>query len=168
MIDNLISLISNKKTYPFNTLYAYDKDKEFLALIFAEQPNLGYYYAHIAKHPHKNCWVSCLVYSSQFIIGRSVQHWLESFSYWIRVRLLYEPVSNKVAPYCYAESSSIRLAMIELQKMIQQFNRYAIYEEHENEYPSNPEILSFYGMENYCDQNGEYPPIPQYIERVLH
>ncbi|MGX3020386.1 hypothetical protein [Ursidibacter sp. B-7004-1] len=168
MVDNLVEKINNKKTYPFNTLYAYVKDCEFLALLFADQPSLGYYYAHIAKHPNKNCWVSCLVYSPKFIIGQTEQQWLKNFSYWMRIRLSYEPVSNSIAPYGYAECHNINNAIAELDKMLELFNPDAIYVEHENESPSNIEILSFYGTKNYRNQNGEYPPIPQYFRRVLH
>lgn len=168
MLNKLINRIHRKKRYPFDTLYAYKKETEFLALIFADHPNLGYYYAHIARHPNKQFWVSCLVYSSQFIIGQNTEQWLTNFDYWTRIRLSYEPVSNTIATYSYAESTDFSTAVNELEKMISQFNCEAIYVEDENEYPSNLEILDFYGTGNYSNENGEYPPIPQYNDRVFH
>lgn len=171
MFKNLIQVLNKKKTYPFKVLYGtslFNRHREFLALIFADQPHLGYYYAHIAKHPKKNCWISCIVYSSHFIIGKTINEWIYNFHYWISVRLEYEPVSKYIAHYSYSEAISFENAIIELEKMIAQFNVAAIYQEFDNDMPSNIEILDFYGMTDYRNAKGEFPAIPQYNDIIFH
>lgn len=171
MFSTLYKILSEKKQYPFETLFSYgyiENNFELIALLFAEQPCHGYYYAHIAQHPVKKCWISCIVYSSSLIIGKNHQDWINNFHYWVKVRLDYEPVSYQVANYSYAESIHLDSAAKKLEKMIANFNIEAVYQENENDHPSNPQIIEFYGLQDVRNENGEYPPISQYIDIIYH
>lgn len=173
MINGIIKTIKIKKIYPFNLLYAFnfnEEKTEFLALLFADHPSLGYYYAHMAKHPKKSFWISCVVYSPYLIIGQTADEWLRNFHYWITVRLAYEPVSNKIASYSYAESITLEKAIEQLEKMINEFNTDAIYEDEDDNitFPANPQIIEFYGITDYRSEDGEYPPVPKYNRTIFH
>lgn len=172
MFDKIINEIQHRKNYYFPVLYGYGtgtKDVEFVGLIFAEQPYLGYYYAHIAKHPEKDCWVSCLIRTSRFIFGNSGNDWIQNFNYWLRIRLDYEPVSYQVAKYSYTESTSIEMATLELQNMLINFNyNAALSTELEFGNHSITEIIHFYGTGDFKDENGMYPDPPGNIGTIFH
>lgn len=172
MFISLIQTLEQCKNYRFQTLYGIGngvKDIEFIGLVFADHPHLGYYYAHIAKHPDKDCWVSCLVNTSRFIFGNTGEEWVKNFNYWLRVRLDYEPVSKQVSMYAYEEMFSIQNAITSMQKMIFEFNYSAAQDDSDTlYYPSNLEIIGFYGMGNFKDENGVYPDPPKHSGINFH
>lgn len=172
MFISLIQTLEQCKNYRFQTLYGIGngvKDIEFIGLVFADHPHLGYYYAHIAKHPDKDCWVSCLVNTSRFIFGNTGEEWVKNFNYWLRVRLDYEPVSYQIATYTYVECSDIETAAFEMQKMLSNFDHYAARYTDLNFGNRNiSDLICFYGMEDFRDENGVYPEPPECNDITVH
>lgn len=151
MLTKLLDTLNLKKHYPFELQWAYKENEEFLALVFADEPSLGYYYAHIRKHPKKSGFVSYLVYTDKFITAQNVELWFKRFNYWIFTRLEFEPVTNDVVQYAYAETNSINDAMCELEKMVSQFSYLAAQSSCEDVMLANPQLISLIELPNFLE-----------------
>ncbi|WP_338705639.1 hypothetical protein [Pasteurella multocida] len=170
MLTKLLDTLNLKKHYPFELQWAYKENEEFLATLYADIPYDGYYYAHVAKHPEKDFYVSCIVFSRSFITASDKMLFLAHFRYWMMVHLGYSAVSRYVAPYAYDESETFNEALEKLEKMVSLFDAYyaGLDDELEDDYPSNVQIIFFYGMTNFRDENGVLPAFDPQEKTTFH
>ncbi|MBK3799955.1 hypothetical protein GAY33_12040 [Azospirillum brasilense] len=73
---------------------------ELLALLFADERHLGYWYGHVRRHPTdaSGSFVALTAFLKVFVNAPTVPLLFRRFDYWARLRLEYEPCTVQ-APY---------------------------------------------------------------------
>lgn len=136
---------------------------EALALLFADDSFLGYWYGHVQPLPTRQRFVALLVWSKRLINAANVPLLFRRFHYWTRVRLEYEPCTVQAGDDAYAEADGFSPAVACLERMIARFDIAKRWPDETGPYASSPvemRILGVYGIEDHRDADGRYPPVP--------
>lgn len=139
---------------------------EALALLFADDSFLGYWYGHVQATPSGDGFVALLVWSRRLVNAVQVPLLFQRFHYWMRVRLEYEPCSVQAEGDAYAEAATLEQAVRDLERMIARFDIVKRWPDEVGPYASSPlemRILGIYGMKDHRDANGLYPPVPMHM-----
>lgn len=137
---------------------------EILAFLYADDPHMGYWYAHALRHPkNSENFVSLIVWSDKLVNASNARLFFQRFHYWMKVRLEYHTCSIQNSDDAYEETTSIFNAACSLAEMIRRFDIEKRWPGEEGPYSNSPDelrILNVYGLEESRDENGRYPPAP--------
>ncbi|WP_323034268.1 hypothetical protein [Pararhodobacter sp.] len=146
---------------------------ELIALLYADEKHLGYWYGHIRRHPleGEENYVACLAFCKVFINAPTVPLFFQRFDYWTRIRLEYEPCTVQLPDDAYVLTGGYEEAIIALEIMIQRFDIEKRFPDEGARHHTDPidmRVMDLFGMHNYRDGNGviEGPPMPKPVAFV--
>lgn len=98
---------------------------ELLVTLHIDDSFWGFWYGHILQHPRKpETFVALIVWTDKFMNGPRVPLLFQRFHYWIGERLSYQPCAVQGVNDAYEECSSLKLAVLAMDRIIRCFCCY--------------------------------------------
>jgi len=137
---------------------------ELLALLFADEKHLGYWYGHVRlKTSGHNGFAAMLAWLNVYVNAPTVPLLFARFDYWVRIRNEYEPCAVQNDGDAYAEADTFSEGVQALASMIALFDikkRYPDELSTQHADRSEYRVLDIYGLSSYSGQNDPLPGPP--------
>lgn len=138
---------------------------ELLALLYADEQHLSYWYGHVRRHEfdHGMKFVALIARLTVLVNASTAPLLFKRFNYWTKVRHEYGPCTIQYEDDAFACAVYYVDAVALLEKMITRFDLSKRFPEEGSPYESDPlemRALDVFGLQDFSDADGSLPAPP--------